>query len=82
MSATLQAATVARTHHVKTAIARAPRRGVRRGGGVSGGAQVYGDQGTLVGMGYYQTVSTRSAGFQLMDLRRCNQARRAGLGET
>ena len=30
--------------------------------------QVYGDKKTLVGIGYYQTISTRSAGTQLIDL--------------
>ena len=39
--------------------------------------QMYGDKATLVGIGYFQTVSTRNAGLQLIDLRKCNQARRA-----
>ena len=30
---------------------------------------------TLVGIGYFQSISTRSAGMQLIDIRRCNQAR-------
>ncbi len=48
----------------------APSRGAR-------GRQAYGDKATLVGIGYYQTVSTRNAGIQLIDLRKCNQARAA-----
>ncbi len=39
--------------------------------------QMYGDKATLVGIGYFQTISTRNAGLQLIDLRKCNQARAA-----
>ena len=42
--------------------------------------QVYGDKATLVGIGYFQTISTRNAGLQLIDLRKCNQARPPPLG--
>eukprot|EP00291_Cryptomonas_curvata_P024895 CAMPEP_0172173074 /NCGR_PEP_ID=MMETSP1050-20130122/12824_1 /TAXON_ID=233186 /ORGANISM="Cryptomonas curvata, Strain CCAP979/52" /LENGTH=397 /DNA_ID=CAMNT_0012844733 /DNA_START=789 /DNA_END=1979 /DNA_ORIENTATION=- len=35
--------------------------------------QVYGDQATLAGIGFFQTISTRNAGLQLVDLRRTNQ---------
>jgi Trk-type K+ transport system membrane component len=37
--------------------------------------QVYGDMQTLVGIGYFQSISTRNAGLQLVDIRLCNQAR-------
>ncbi len=35
---------------------------------------------TLVGIGYFQSVSTRNAGLQLVDLRLCNQARPGARG--
>ena len=47
--------------------------------------QVYGGKFTLVGVGVFQTIATRNAGLQLVDLRRFNQVRlgepiRAGCG--
>jgi hypothetical protein len=47
---------------------------IASGAGVCGALQGYGSTATLVGAGFFQAISTRNAGLQLLDFRRCNQA--------